>query len=78
MSAISNAIAQETGQPPALSTSGGTSDGRLIATLCPQVIEFGPINATIHKLNECIALADIEPLSRIYENALKNLLIAPK
>ena len=78
VSAISNAIAQETGQPPALSTSGGTSDGRFIAKLCPQVIEFGPINATIHKLNECIALADIEPLSRVYENALKNLLIAPK
>ncbi len=52
-----------TGITPELSTSGGTSDGRFIADICPQVVEFGPLNATIHKLNEHVAVADIEPLA---------------
>jgi succinyl-diaminopimelate desuccinylase len=58
-----------------ISTTGGTSDGRFITEICPQLIEFGPVNATIHKVNECIALADIEPLRRIYQQTLVNLLI---
>ncbi|MCM2341645.1 succinyl-diaminopimelate desuccinylase [Rhodoferax sp.] len=67
------AIGAETGLTPELSTSGGTSDGRFIAKICPQVIEFGPPNATIHKINEHIALADIEPLKNIYRRVLENL-----
>ena len=60
---------------PELSTSGGTSDGRFIAEICPQVVEFGPINATIHKINECVEVADIEKLSEIYQGTIENLLV---
>lgn len=73
--AIAAAIQQETGVITELSTSGGTSDGRFIAQICPQVIEFGPINASIHQINEHIALADIEPLKNIYRRVLENLLL---
>jgi succinyl-diaminopimelate desuccinylase len=72
--AISAAIEQVTGAQPELSTTGGTSDGRFIATLCPQVIEFGPPNATIHQINERIAVADLEPLKNIYFGTLARLL----
>ena len=72
--AISQAIAAETGSPTELSTTGGTSDGRFIAKVCPQVVEFGPPNATIHKINECVRLADIEPLKNIYRRTLELLL----
>src|SRR5574340_1738192 len=75
--ALSRAIAAVTGVTAELSTSGGTSDGRFIADICPQVVELGPLNATIHKLNECIALADIEPLKEIYRQTLVNLLVKP-
>ncbi|MBL8469152.1 succinyl-diaminopimelate desuccinylase [Methyloversatilis discipulorum] len=68
------AIRDVTGLRTELSTTGGTSDGRFIADICAQVVEIGPSNATIHKLNECVAVADIEPLSRIYENLLDRLL----
>lgn len=68
------AILTVTGIETCLSTSGGTSDGRFIATLCPQVLELGPINATIHKVNECIAVQDLEPLSQIYQGILERLL----
>ncbi|MBE0473735.1 succinyl-diaminopimelate desuccinylase [Rhodoferax sp.] len=71
--AVVDAIHAETGLTPKLSTSGGTSDGRFIAKLCPQVIEFGPPNASIHKINEHIALSDIEPLKNIYRRTLENL-----
>jgi len=71
--AVVAAIATETGLTPELSTSGGTSDGRFIAKICPQVIEFGPPNGSIHKINEHIALADIEPLTNIYRRVLENL-----
>ena len=73
--ALSNAIAAETGHSPELSTTGGTSDGRFIAKICPQVIEFGPGNATIHKVDENIVLADLEPLKNIYRRTLENLLL---
>jgi succinyl-diaminopimelate desuccinylase len=73
--AVGRAIKTVTGIETKISTTGGTSDGRFIADICPQVIEFGPPNATIHKVNECVALADIEPLSRIYQQILTNLLV---
>lgn len=75
VTAISEAIETLTGLVPALSTSGGTSDGRFIADICPEVVEFGPLNATIHQVNESVALADLEPLARIYEETLKRLLM---
>jgi succinyl-diaminopimelate desuccinylase len=74
--AISAAIKQAYGITPELSTTGGTSDGRFIADICKQVIEFGPLNATIHKLNECVAVADIEPLKDVYRITLEKLLLA--
>jgi succinyl-diaminopimelate desuccinylase len=73
--AVGRAIHDVTGIETKLSTSGGTSDGRFIADICPQVIEFGPPNGTIHKVDECIAVADIEPLRRIYQQVLTNLLV---
>jgi len=74
VAAISRAIEQCYGITPELSTTGGTSDGRFIAGICPQVVEFGPLNATIHKLNECVAVADIEPLKLTYQRTLEILL----
>jgi succinyl-diaminopimelate desuccinylase len=72
--AISEAIQQAYQVTPELSTTGGTSDGRFIADICKQVIEFGPLNATIHKLNECVGVADIEPLKETYKLTMKKLL----
>lgn len=72
--AISAAIKESFGITPELSTSGGTSDGRFIADICPQVIEFGPLNATIHKLNECVGVADIDPIKDTYRRTLEKLL----
>jgi len=74
VAAISSAIEKAYGITPDLSTTGGTSDGRFIADICTQVIEFGPLNATIHKLNECVGVADIEPLKLAYQHTLENLL----
>ena len=71
--AAQQAIRDETGLETELSTSGGTSDGRFIAQICPQVIELGPPNASIHKIDEHIALQDIEPLKNIYRRLLENL-----
>lgn len=73
--AISAAIKHVTGIDADLSTTGGTSDGRFIADICPQVIEMGPVNATIHKLNECVAVADLDVLSEVYFLTMENLLI---
>lgn len=72
--AIAGAIEQAYGVTPELSTTGGTSDGRFIADICKQVIEFGPLNATIHKLNECVGVADIEPLKETYKLTMEKLL----
>jgi succinyl-diaminopimelate desuccinylase len=72
--AVSHAVKSVTGVIPELCTSGGSSDGRFIAEICPQVVEMGPLNTTIHKLNECMVVADIEPLSEIYRLTLANLL----
>ncbi|MDO9029104.1 MAG: succinyl-diaminopimelate desuccinylase [Hydrogenophaga sp.] len=71
--AVRSAIQTETGVETQLSTTGGTSDGRFIAQICPQVIELGPPNATIHKIDEHVAVADIEPLKNIYRRVLHNL-----
>ncbi len=71
--AVRAAITDETGLTTELSTTGGTSDGRFIARICPQVIELGPPNATIHKVDEHVALADIEPLKNIYRRTLERL-----
>lgn len=73
--ALSRAIESATGKKPELSTTGGTSDGRFIAQICPQVIEFGPTNATIHQVNESIEIAQLEPLKNVYKQTLENLLI---
>jgi succinyl-diaminopimelate desuccinylase len=73
INAVRDAILSETGITTALSTTGGTSDGRFIAQICPQVIELGPPNLTIHKINECVSVADIEPLKNIYRRVMENL-----
>lgn len=71
---LSEAIREVTGVTPELSTTGGTSDGRFIAEICPQVVEFGPLNASIHKLNEHVVVEDIERLSAVYQKTLEKLL----
>ncbi|WP_339899355.1 succinyl-diaminopimelate desuccinylase [uncultured Gilvimarinus sp.] len=72
--AVVNAVADTTGRTPELSTSGGTSDGRFIAPTGAQVIELGPINATIHKVDECISADDLDTLTTIYCKSLEYLL----
>ena len=63
------------GVRPEVSCTGGTSDGRFIAEVCSEVVELGPVNATIHKLNECIAVRDLEPLALLYRGILERLLL---
>jgi succinyl-diaminopimelate desuccinylase len=70
---VVEAIEEETGIAPELSTSGGTSDGRFLIQLCP-VVDFGLPNATMHKVGECAAIEDIRALSRIYERILHKVL----
>jgi succinyl-diaminopimelate desuccinylase len=73
--AVSSAIEEVTGSRPKLSTGGGTSDGRFIApALGAQVVELGVVNASIHKVNESVRIADIDALHRMYFNVLRNLL----
>jgi len=71
---LSRSIREITGVEPELSTDGGTSDGRFIASICDEVAEFGPVNLTIHKINEHVPLEVIAPLSLIYERTLERLL----
>jgi succinyl-diaminopimelate desuccinylase len=73
--ALVGAIQAETGVTPTLSTTGGTSDGRFIARICPQVVEFGPLNASIHKIDEHVRVDDVERLKNIYRRTLENLLL---
>jgi len=73
--AVSAAIRAVTEIEPELSTSGGTSDGRFIADICPQVVELGPRNATIHKINEYVEVADLEQLPQIYQLTMESLLL---
>ncbi len=72
--AVSGAVARVTGARPALSTTGGTSDGRFLAAWSSEVVEIGPLNATIHKLNECVPVGDVERLHRVYYETLVDLL----
>ena len=74
VSAAQQAIQQHAGFATELSTSGGTSDGRFIAPTGAQVLELGPLNATIHQVNENVAVADLDLLADIYESLLENLL----
>jgi succinyl-diaminopimelate desuccinylase len=71
--AMRGAIRDVTGLEAELSTTGGTSDGRFIAQWCPQVVEFGPPNGTIHKIDECVAVDELGPLANVYQATLANL-----
>ena len=68
------AIREVTGVEAEISTTGGTSDGRFITRICPQLVEFGPVNMSIHKLNEHVALDAVEPLRSVYQRVLEKLL----
>jgi succinyl-diaminopimelate desuccinylase len=73
--ALATAIGAECGGlVPELSTTGGTSDGRFIARICPQVMEFGVVNESIHKIDEWVDVAALEPLQRVYRRTLENFL----
>jgi succinyl-diaminopimelate desuccinylase len=75
---IATEVAHEVcGIRPEVSCTGGTSDGRFIAEICPEVVELGPVNATIHKVDERVAIADLEPLTSLYRGILERLLLAP-
>ncbi|MEO8157724.1 MAG: succinyl-diaminopimelate desuccinylase [Betaproteobacteria bacterium] len=74
VASLSRAVTTVTGRTPALSTSGGTSDGRFIAGICRELVELGPVNASIHKLDEHILLTDLDALSSIYQLALADIL----
>jgi succinyl-diaminopimelate desuccinylase len=71
---VQRAVQAHAGRSPQLSTAGGTSDGRFIIDICPELIELGPVNASIHKLNEHIELSALEQLPRIYLDMLRALL----
>ncbi|UAA37263.1 succinyl-diaminopimelate desuccinylase [Paraneptunicella aestuarii] len=75
VNATQSAIKEVTGIDTDLSTSGGTSDGRFIAPTGAQVVELGPVNATIHKINECVKMADLDSLATTYEAIMKRLLV---
>ena len=72
--ALAAAIDAETGVRAELSTTGGTSDGRFIAAICPQVVEFGPVNDSIHKIDEHIEVAALEPLKNVFRRTIERLL----
>lgn len=72
--AVEDAIEEAFMIKPELSTTGGTSDGRFIADICDEVIEFGPLNATIHQINECVGVNDLEPLKNAYQLTLEKLI----
>ncbi|MFB9134947.1 succinyl-diaminopimelate desuccinylase [Vibrio olivae] len=74
LTAVVKAVADVNHKEPELLTTGGTSDGRFIAKMGAQVVELGPVNATIHKVNECVNISDLEKLTDMYEKTLENLL----
>ena len=74
---VAEAIGETCGITPEVSCTGGTSDGRFIAAICPEVVELGPVNATIHQVNERVAIADLEPLAAVYRGILERLLLTP-
>jgi len=71
---LSAAVSAVTGVTPALSTTGGTSDGRFLASVSREVVEFGPLSASIHGIDEHVRIADIAPLTAIYERTIEGLL----
>jgi succinyl-diaminopimelate desuccinylase len=71
---LTRAVKRVSGVTPEISTTGGTSDGRFIAEICPEVVEFGPVNRSIHKVNEAVSLDEMEPLAEIYRLACADLL----
>lgn len=71
---LSRVVEKVSGVRPEISTTGGTSDGRFIIDVCPEVVEFGPVNRSIHKVNEAVSLAEIEPLADVYRLACEELL----
>ena len=73
---VSEVVSEVCGIEPELSCTGGTSDGRFIADVCREVVELGPVNATIHKLDERVAVADLEPLAELYRGTVARLLSA--
>ena len=73
--AACEAIREVVGVTPEISCTGGTSDGRFIADICGEIVELGPVNATIHKLDERVRVADLEPLAAIYAGILERLLV---
>ena len=75
--ALMASVESVAGVRPALSTSGGTSDGRFLATLAREVVEFGPLNDSIHKIDEHVRIADLEPLSVIYERTVTSIFDLP-
>jgi len=75
VSACVSAVEETKDITPELSTSGGTSDGRFIAQEGTQIVELGPVNATIHQVNESILVEDLEDLSRIYSKVLSKILV---
>jgi succinyl-diaminopimelate desuccinylase len=74
---LSGAIEKVTGVKPEINCTGGTSDGRFIIDICAEVAEFGPVNRSIHKVNEAVALDEIEPLAEVYREAISRLLGLP-
>jgi len=72
---LTSVVKQVSGVTPEINCTGGTSDGRFIIDICPQVVEFGPVNRSIHKVNEAVALDEIEPLAEVYRRALEGLLL---
>jgi succinyl-diaminopimelate desuccinylase len=75
LDAVAAAVREVTGETPAVSTTGGTSDGRFVAETCAQVVEFGPVNRSIHKVNEAVDVAELEPLAAIYRRTLELFLL---
>ncbi len=75
--ATEDSIAAVMGRPPRLSTGGGTSDGRFIAKMGTQIVELGPVNASIHQINEHVRLDDIPRLTKIYHGIMVRLLARP-
>jgi succinyl-diaminopimelate desuccinylase len=78
VAAVSDAVRAVTGIVPELSRTGGTSDGRFIADICDEVVELGPVNATIHKLNERVRVDDLASLAAIYRGIVERLLLFPR
>ena len=72
--AVENAVKEQTGSAPELSTGGGTSDGRFIAPSGAQVVELGPVNASIHKANEHVKVKDVPRLAEMYQQIIEKLL----